>query len=245
MSEETVPCHSSAARPGLVTGTALRGVVFDLDGVLVNSFDVMRLAFDHAFREVVGDGEAPFEAYRQHLGGYFPDIMRLMGLPPELEGPFVRESYRLAHQINLYDGVGEMLVELRERGIRCAVATGKSGPRARSLLDGLGVLEIFDCVVGSDEVDRPKPAPDIVRRALYLMDVDRDAAVMIGDAVFDVMSARAAGVGAVAALWGECDREVLLAAGPDASVENPAEFLALLRARDGAAGSPRRDDRAT
>jgi AHBA synthesis associated protein len=217
-----------------VPGEALGAVIFDLDGVLVDSFEVMRLAFAHAFREVVGDGEPPFEVYRQHLGAYFPDIMRRMGLPAELEGPFVRESYRLADGIELYAGVTEVLTELRGRGIRCAVATGKSGVRARSLLDGLGVLGFFDHVIGSDEVAAPKPAPDIVLRALQLLRVDRQAAVMIGDAVLDLRSAQAAGVTAVAALWGECDRDVLLAAGPDASLETPGELLAFVRA------SPRR-----
>lgn len=212
-------------------GEPLDAVVFDLDGVLVDSFEVMRLAFAHAYRGVVGDGEPPFEEYRQHLGGYFPEIMRRMGLPLAMEAPFVAESHRLAHRISLYDGVPDLLTGLRERGVRCAVATGKSGDRARRLLDGLGVLELFDHVIGSDEVAHPKPAPDIVRRALELMAVHRDAAVMIGDAVLDLRSARAAGVTAVAALWGECDRESLLAAGPDACVASPAEFLALVSAR--------------
>jgi AHBA synthesis associated protein len=102
-------------------------------------------------------------------------------------------------------------------------------------------LDLFDHVIGSDEVDRPKPAPDIVRRALELMDVDKSEAVMIGDAVYDLESARAADVTAIAALWGECDREVLLAAGPDASLESPDELLALVRACDSGVGSPGRD----
>jgi AHBA synthesis associated protein len=212
----------------------LDAVVFDLDGVLVNSFEVMCLAFAHAYREVVGDGEPPFEVYRTHLGGYFPEIMRKMGLPLELEGPFVSESYRLASRVPLYAGVREMLTELHDRGIRTAVATGKSGVRARSLLDGLGVLHLFDHVIGSDEVARPKPAPDIVLHALELMDVDKSAAVMIGDAVYDLESARSAGVMAIAALWGECDREVLLNAGPDLSVESPEELLAFVKTSAGA-----------
>jgi AHBA synthesis associated protein len=209
----------------------LAAVVFDLDGVLVDSFEVMRLAFAHAYRQVVGGGEPPFAEYRQYLGAYFPDIMRRMGLPAELEAPFVEESYRLADRIELFPGVREMLTELRGLGVRCAVATGKSGVRARSLLDGLGVLGAFEHVIGSDEVLAPKPAPDIVLRALELTGVDRRAAVMIGDAVLDLRSARAAGVSAVAALWAECDRDVLLAEGPDAGLETPEEFLAFVRAR--------------
>nr|AXL06339.1 phosphoglycolate phosphatase [uncultured bacterium] len=154
---------------GAGTGTATltpvrRGVIFDLDGVLVDSFAVMHEAFDVAYREVVGAGPAPFEEYRRHQGRYFPDIMRIMGLPLAMEEPFVRESYRLAHRVPVFDGVVELLLTLRARGFGLAVATGKSGERARSLLGTLGLLPFFAHVIGSDEVARPKPAPDIMGR---------------------------------------------------------------------------------
>ncbi|ETA04476.1 HAD family hydrolase [Frankia sp. B2] len=214
---------------GAASGTRKRAVIFDLDGVLVDSFGVMRQAFTIAYAEVVGPGEPPFEQYNRHLGRYFPDIMRIMNLPLEMEEPFVRESYRLAHQVVLFEGVAALLRSLHERGLGLAVATGKAGPRARHLLGELDILPIFDYVIGSDEIARPKPAPDIVNRALELLGVAPNEAMMIGDAVADLESARAAGVMAVAALWGEADGAELVAAGPDAVLRRPAELLSLLR----------------
>ncbi|WP_083974467.1 HAD-IA family hydrolase [Kitasatospora mediocidica] len=208
-------------------------VVFDLDGVVVNSFGVMRQAFTTAYAEVVGSGTPPFEEYEKHLGRYFPDIMKIMGLPPEMEAPFVRESYRLAHQVELFDGVRELLHELRDRGLKMAIATGKAGDRARSLLDLLGVLPLFDHVIGSDEVAHPKPAPDIVLQALDLLGVRPQDAMMVGDAVTDIASARGAQVAAVAALWGESDAQALLDAKPDAALDRPADLLALCPALAG------------
>ncbi|MFD6276180.1 HAD-IA family hydrolase [Streptomyces sp. NPDC060209] len=216
------PSTTSTARAAVP-----RAVIFDLDGVIVDSFAVMRQAFLTAYAEVVGDDQAPFEEYSRHLGRYFPDIMRIMGLPTELEAPFVRESYRLAGQVTVFDGVRELLPELNRRGLRLAVATGKSGPRARSLLDGLGLLDAFEHVIGSDEVARAKPAPDIVLHALDLLDVRASEAMMVGDAVTDLASARAADVTAVAALWGETDESALLAERPDAVLRRPADLLAL------------------
>jgi AHBA synthesis associated protein len=204
----------------------VRAVVFDLDGVIVDSSDVMREAFSIAYAEVVGDGPAPFEEYNKHMGRYFPDIMRLMGLPLEMEEPFVRESYRLAHRVPLFPGVRETLEELRARGIRMAIATGKSGPRARSLLDTLGVLGLFDHVIGSDEVPRPKPAPDIVLQALGLMGVPPAQAMMVGDAAIDLISGREAGATTVAATWHGGDVSALLAAGPDLVAQTPKDLLA-------------------
>ncbi|WFB84523.1 MULTISPECIES: HAD-IA family hydrolase [Streptomyces] len=212
---------------GGLTPLPTRAIVFDLDGVLVDSVGVMREAFTVAYREVVGPGEPPFAEYSKHLGRYFPDIMRIMGLPIALQEPFVRESYRLSHRVRMFDGVPDLLRSLRADGYRLAVATGKSGPRARSLLDGLGVLTRFEHVLGSDEVANAKPAPDIVLRAMELLGAGPDETMMIGDAVTDLASARAAGVTAVAALWGESDPSDLLAAGPDAVLHKPAELAAL------------------
>ena len=214
----------AAALPGL------RAVIFDMDGVLVDSLDAMREAFSIAYREVVGAGEVPFAEYSKHLGRYFPDIMRIMGLPLAMQEPFVRESYRLAVQVPLFDGVRGLLVELRAAGLSLAVATGKSGPRARSLLAHLGVLEFFDHVVGSDEIARAKPAPDIVLRAMDLLGVTPDEVVMIGDAVTDIEAARGASVIAIAATWGESDQAQLLTAEPDYVLRRPADLLRLLDA---------------
>ncbi|MFG2044479.1 HAD-IA family hydrolase [Dactylosporangium sp. NPDC048998] len=202
-------------------------VIFDLDGVLVDSFEVMREAFTIAYAEVVGGGEAPFEEYNRHLGRYFPDIMRIMGLPLEMQEPFVRESRRLAHRVTVFAGVRELLRVLRARGLRLTVATGKSGSRARSLLNQLGLLSQFDFVTGSDEIARPKPAPDIVLDALDRLGVHPDEAMMVGDAVTDIASAQGAGVMAVAALWADNDEEALLAARPDAVLSRPSDLLVL------------------
>lgn len=222
--------HSSVHQQGASALDSPKNVViFDLDGVVVDSTAVMRKAFDIAYAEVVGEGPAPFEEYNRHLGRYFPDIMRIMDLPLEMEEPFVRESYRMAHLVPLFDGVVELLRDLREAGFRLAVATGKSGPRARSLLQQLEVLDQFEHVIGSDEIARPKPAPDIVLHALELLGAAPQDAVMVGDAVTDLASARGASVAAIAALWGESDEAALLAEKPDAALRAPGELLTLLR----------------
>lgn len=205
-----------------------RHVIFDMDGVLVDSFPVMREAFAVAYRETVGDGPAPFPEYTRHLGRYFPDIMRIMGLPLALQEPFVRESYRLEGQVPLFDGVRELLTELNRRGVGLAVATGKSGERARSLLRRLDALHHFAHVIGSDEVARAKPAPDIVLRAMTLLGAKPDDTVMVGDAVTDLASARDAGIAGIAAVWADTDEPALLAMRPAAVLRTPGELLALL-----------------
>lgn len=218
------PSGAAAEVPGVLPDS----VVFDLDGVLVDSFEVMREAFAVAYREVVSDQEPPFAEYLTHQGRYFPDIMRLMGLPAAMEEPFVATSHRLIHQVRVYPDVPELLSRLRMAGIPTAVATGKSAPRARAVLDAVGLLPLLDTVVGSDEVVRPKPMPDIVREALRRLQVDANRAVMVGDAVIDIQSGRAAGVATAAALWGGPPCDALLAEQPDFVLDRPLRLLDLL-----------------
>lgn len=201
-------------------------VVFDLDGVLVDSHEVMGRAFAVAYAEVMGPGAAPFAEYQRYQGMYFPEIMRRMGLSAQMEAPFVRESYRLADQVPVVDGIVDLLRALRARGLRLAVATGKAGARARSLLETLDLIGYFGHVVGSDEVASPKPAPDIVLRALSLLGVPVEEAFMVGDAPSDIASARGAGVTAVAATWATASVEDLMVARPDLVLRRPADLLA-------------------
>jgi AHBA synthesis associated protein len=205
----------------------LRAVVFDLDGVLVDSLAAEREAFRTAYAEVVGPGEAPLGELPRYAGWYFPDVLRAMRLPAEMEWPYVRETYRLADRMRVHVGVRAMLNVLRWAGIGVAVATGRSGERAKWLLDRVNLLSLVDAVVGSDEVAAPKPAPDIVQQALAQLDVPAGAAVMVGDAVTDLRSARAAAVTPAAAVWDEGHEPGLLAAGPDVVLRRPADVLML------------------
>lgn len=205
-----------------------RTVVFDLDGVLIDSFQVMRQAFALAYHEVVGPGEPPFEEYRTHQGRYFPDIMRLMDLPGAMERPFVEASQRLIGEVEVYPDVPLLLKRLRESGIGTAIATGKSGERARRVLDVVGLLPLLDTVVGSDEVPRPKPAPDIVLEGLRRLGAPPGSAVMVGDAVIDLQAGRAAGTATAAALWGETSPGPLRDEKPDHVLAEPADLLAVV-----------------
>jgi AHBA synthesis associated protein len=193
----------------------LRAAVFDLDGVLIDSLDTMRLAFQAAYAEVVADGPAPFAVYLSHLGRHMPDILEIMQLPAAVYPAFVRHSSALIHRVPASPGAARLLDELRRADIRLAVATGKTRDRAEQVLDAVGLLDRLDVVCGSDEVVHGKPAPDIVRLALERLGVGAEEAVMIGDSVLDLLSGQAAGTRTVAALWGQGSSEELLACGPD------------------------------
>ena len=205
-------------------------VIFDLDGVVIDSIRTIEAAFAVAYREVVGGGPPPFEEYRRHFGLSFPVIMKIMGLPADLHGPFIRESNKRIGDIHVHQGMPELLNDLRRTGIYCGVATGKDGKRARHVLDCLNLLNHFDLVLGSDDVDNPKPAPDMALRHLKESGVRASRALMVGDAVADLRCGRSAGTQVAAALWGETSADLLNSEKPDHILRSPAELKVLLEA---------------
>jgi AHBA synthesis associated protein len=203
-------------------------VVFDLDGVLIDSDEAMRQAFQAAYEHIGGTGEAPFTEYRQHLGRHMPETLKIMGLPETMYVPFVRESARLAHLLRPYQGAEQLLVGLRATGTRIAVATGKTHDRAEHALEAVGLRGYVEEVVGSDEVPHSKPAPDIVREALRRLGCAPADSLMVGDSPLDLLSGRAAGTRTAAALWGQGDAATLCAEKPDLTAASAEELADLL-----------------
>ncbi len=210
----------------------VRAVLFDLDGVLINSLPVMQLAFSAALDEVY-PGEriahdALFARYRQYLGMGFSEIMARLDLSQEMRVPFRRHSLALARYVRLYDGAIELLDAVAAAGLPMGIATGKEMDRTRDLLSRLGIADRFTTVLTSDTVAAPKPAPEMVHRFAETTGVAPRDILMIGDAEADIRCGQAAGCRTAAATWGYCDHAVLAALGPDQVFASPRAAQAAL-----------------
>lgn len=117
-------------------------------------------------------------------------------------------------------GTKEALERLRSTGFRLGVATNGEASISRGVLEALGVLDLFDVVVGADMVNEGKPAPDMVLLACELVEVPPEKTVYVGDQPTDVYAARNAEVGFTV---GVGDAE-LLKAGADAVVGSVSEI---------------------
>lgn len=172
----------------------MRAVLFDMDGVLVQSREVwyhlMRAAARHFgyqdisrqdFLDTFGQG------VDADVRSFFP------GLAFATLDAFYDDHFRdhRAH-FQVDPEAAPVLRELRRRGLRSAVVTNTSTPLAREILGWTGLDP--DLLVGSSDVARAKPAPDMVLAACQRLRVEPDEAVMVGDSAYDRDAARAAGV---------------------------------------------------
>jgi len=115
----------------------------------------------------------------------------------------------------LYDGIADMLEELKSADIKLSVATNAPTKFANRMLGALEVAKLFDEIVGADRVSASKPSPEMLHKILdsYKYEKGRDAAWMVGDNSKDMLSAKNAGIESLFATWGftpDADHHTLL-----------------------------------
>ncbi len=127
------------------------------------------------------------------------------------------------YEAELYDGVGEMLMDLRETGAGVWIATSKPHLFATRITEHFGISAWIDGIFGAEMDGTNADKTPLLAHALAETEVDPANAVMIGDRRFDVEGARNNGIASLAALWGYADPEELSLAEPDRMAGHPLE----------------------
>jgi pyrophosphatase PpaX len=207
-------------------------VLFDLDGTLIDSIELILNSAKHAFRE--REGHVPSDAeWLTGVGIPLASMFRRYARDEaEVESLIAKyREYQLAHHdrlVTCYDQVVETVDFIRAAGHPVAIVTSKTGWLARRGLDHVGLGPHFDVIVGCDSCERHKPDPEPVHLALERLGYEPSEAVFVGDSVHDMEAGNAAGVTTIAALWGPFSREDLAASGPAHYLERMTDLPRLL-----------------
>jgi pyrophosphatase PpaX len=204
-------------------------VLFDLDGTVVDSGGIILASMRHATREVLGREFADAELMAAVGGPGLEAQMRELG--PEHVDELVR-VYRahnepLHEELASFAGIDDVLVRLKDEGRRLGIVSAKRRSTVALAFAQVELGHLFDVVVGGDDTERQKPAPDPLLHALALLDARPEDAAYVGDSPFDMQAAKAAGLYAVGVTWGRIhDGGALRDA--DVLVDSPEELLAVL-----------------
>ena len=208
-------------------------LLFDLDGTLVDSIELIINSARHAF--IGFGGTAPTDDdWRATIGRPLQTVLREYAQHDEAEAQRLFERYReyqLAHHdrlVRAYDGVVSTLRAFAAAGHPMAIVTSKSDWLAVKGLELVGVADLFPVVVGCDTCVNHKPHPEPVERALALLGVDAASAIFVGDSPHDVESGRAAAVYTVGVTWGAFTREQMGASGADVVIHDMSELPAVV-----------------
>jgi len=207
-------------------------LLFDLDGTLIDSIDLILGSARHAFDGFPGRSPTD-EEWRAGIGRPLLTVLREYA-PDDAEAQrlFARyREYQLEHHdrlVTAYAGVVDTLREFAEAGHPMALVTSKSDWMAEKALVHVGLAELVPVIVGCDTCVNHKPHPEPVQRALALLGAAPSNALFVGDSPHDVQSGLAAGVTTVGITWGAFDRVELEAAGADVVIDRIEELPAVL-----------------
>jgi HAD superfamily hydrolase (TIGR01509 family) len=174
-----------------------QAILFDKDGVLIDSIDACLIATNESFKHY-GKAEVSKEEFKKHFWGTRADINiakkfggSSQGEIDEVQDYYNNKKLEFKSLINIYPSIIQVLEALKDR-YKLGVVTSSSKSVSVELLKEFGILDFFDVVIGGKDTE-PKPAPDPILKACELLDTDSKQTLYVGDTKPDIESAKAAG----------------------------------------------------
>ena len=182
----------SAQETGLI-----RGIIFDFDGTLIDSYEPIAESLNHV-RRSFDRPPLPLDEVKTLVGHGLEHLIEKAVGPAQIqEGVrLFRESYAAIceSRTKILPQVRETLEKLERRGYQMAIATNKPSYFARDILRALEIDHLFAEVLGPNDVQRPKPDPEMLEIIMMRLGLGVDEMVYVGDMLIDVEVARSAGV---------------------------------------------------
>ena len=204
-------------------------LLFDLDGTLVDSIELILSSARHAFVGFAGHAPTDDE-WRASIGRPLQKVLLEYSSGDGIEAERLLGRYReyqLEHHdrlLHAYDRVVDTLRALSAAGHPLAIVTSKSDWLARRAVEYVGISDLFPVLVGCDTCINHKPHPEPVQRALALLGAEPANALFVGDSPHDIESGRAAGVYTVGATWGAFTAAEMATSGADVLIDDIAQL---------------------
>ncbi|MBU8832565.1 HAD-IA family hydrolase [Mycolicibacterium goodii] len=180
-------------------------VLFDLDGTLTDSAEGIVSSFRHAL-QTIGAPVPHGDLATRVVGPPMHHTLSTMGLGEQADAAIA--AYRADYTSrgwamnSLFDGIPALLADLRAAGVRLAVATSKSEPTARRILEHFGLDGFFEVIAGASPDGTRALKADVVAHALRQLEPLPDRVLMVGDRIHDVEGAAEHGIDTVVVGWG-------------------------------------------
>lgn len=212
----------------------IEAVIFDLDGTLLDTLKDLTDSVNFAL-EKYGFPLRTQEEVRSFVGNGLRNLM-LRAAEGGEENPlfeqmfvFFRDYYRTHCNIKTapYEGVLELMKELKEQGIKMAIVSNKFDAGVKALNEKF-FADFIEVAVGERDGIRRKPAPDSVKEVLKQLRVKKEHAIYVGDSDVDIQTAENAGVRCVSVSWGFREESFLIKSGASVIIHEPLDLLDVL-----------------
>ena len=210
-----------------------KGIIFDLDGTLVDTLDDLTVSMNYGLRRF-GCPERSRDDCRDMIGS---GILKFAesALGPEYKHlaeslvEVMIEHYRDHCLVKTvpYPGFPDVLRTLHQMNIRLAILTNKNQQPAEVITRHF-FGDIFATIIGAKNGQKPKPDPQAALKILELWNLEPQEVLFVGDSEADIQTAEAANVRCVACEWGFRSKTQLLAAGAKMFIQHPKQILDLV-----------------
>ena len=209
----------------------IKAILFDLDGTVVNTNDLILSSSRHCTQVVLGKTFSD-EFYKAEVGKPLDDVIASFSNDVNLQKEMIR-VYR-EHNVSCNDEMVKEFPDMRRvidsfynAGFKEGVITSKITSLAKHTLSLFGYDKYFEFVIGANDCKEHKPAPGPVRMGIEKLGLDPSECVYVGDSPYDIQAGKAAGCISVGVLWGMFSKEKLLEQNPDFICSNPTEIKEL------------------
>ena len=209
-------------------------IIFDMDGTILNTLEDLKNSLNYVLQQA-GYQTRTLEEVRTFVGnGIRKTIER--ALQSDIEEEKIDELFSLfmdyyaihnTDNTKPYNGVIDLLKELKHFGYKTAVVSNKQDSAVKSLCKKF-FTGLFDVEIGEKENIAKKPDPDEVNEVLKILNIDRTKSIYIGDSEVDIQTAQNSKMKSIIVDWGFRDRKFLYEHGAEVIVSNPSEILDII-----------------
>lgn len=211
----------------------IKAVLFDLDGTLLDTNELIFDSFNRTMIESVG-----VTLERSEVVNFFGRPLK-----ESFGNKFGHDNPKLDEYINYYrtlneknhdnmcsafDGVIDLLKELKSRGIKIGIVTSKRGELAKRGMEISGIMDFVDVIISPESTELHKPNPEPAIEACRILGVETTEALMVGDASYDILCGNRAGCKSVAVSYSLIELDALKESKPHYIIDKPLEILDLI-----------------
>lgn len=205
--------------------------IFDLDGTLLNTLDDLWASVNHSLAQNYLPPRSK-EEVRSFLGNGAKELLR-KSVPSDCDTQTFEQVFScfrqhyVAHAMDTtrpYEGVIELLAQLKNKGIRTAIVSNKPDAAVQELYHHF-FEDVVDIAIGECPEVRRKPSPDMLLKALEQLGCSQEDALYVGDSEVDIATASNSGLPCISVSWGFRDRDFLLTHGATVIIDHPSELL--------------------
>lgn len=205
-------------------------IVFDVDGTILDTFPHIKASYLTVFKKLLPDFVCTEALLKSFFGPPLPDTFRNIVNEDEID-KFVDEYHRVSRAnikeyLRTFPDTIKTLDKLKAMGFKLAVSSNKQKKAILEAFELVGLNNYFDLIIGYDSVKFPKPHKEGLEQIKAYF---KDDAILVGDSIFDILTAQNAGVKSIGVTWALTTESELIEAGADYVINNFNELIEIVK----------------